>query len=191
MSAASIQLRALLAEKFPGLATRLNETPAVSQPVWPVELSTLDADWPAGLAKGALTEVVCAGINFGSAGLIHALLICAAQENQIVGVIDGSDSLDVTQFEQSVLSRLFWVRCRSVPEALKAADLMLRDSNFSLVMLDLKLNPESQLRKIPAATWYRLQRLIEKTSTVFVIFTPCLLVKAIRQRVILRGASFV
>jgi hypothetical protein len=47
------------------------------------------------------------------------------------------------------------------------------------------------LRKIPAATWYRLQRLIEKTSTVFVIFTPCLLVKAIRQRVILRGASFV
>jgi hypothetical protein len=106
-------------------------------------------------------------------------------------VIDGSDSLDVTQFEQSVLSRLFWVRCRSVPEALKAADLMLRDSNFSLVMLDLKLNPESQLRKIPAATWYRLQRLIEKTSTVFVIFTPCLLVKAIRQRVILRGASFV
>jgi hypothetical protein len=83
------------------------------------------------------------------------------------------------------------VRCQSVPEALKATDLMLRDSNFSLVMLDLKLNPESQLRKIPATTWYRLQRLIEKTATVFVIFTPCLLVKAIRQRVSLPGNPFV
>lgn len=190
MSDASIQLRALLSEKFPGLAMRLHETSSGAKPAWPVELLSFDASWPVELAKGALTEVVCAGVNSGSAALIHALLICAARENQIVGVIDGCDSLDVTQFEQNVLSRLFWVRCRSVPEALKAADLMLRDNNFSLVLLDLKLNPESQLRKIPATTWYRLQRLIERTSTVFVIFTPCLLVKATRQRVVLGKTSF-
>jgi len=189
MSDASIQLRALLSEKFPGLATRLPETSAVSKPVWPVELSSLAANWPAELVKGALTEVVCAGVNTGSAGLIQALLICGARENQIIGVIDASDSLDVTHLDQNVLSRLFWVRCQSVPEALKATDLMLRDSNFSLVLLDLKLSPESHLRKIPATIWYRLQRLIEKTSTVFVIFTPCLLVKATRQRVVL--SSFI
>jgi len=189
MSDASIQLRALLAEKFPGMATQLHETSAVSPPVWPVQLSSLAANWPNELAKGALTEVVCAGVNTGSAGLMQALLVCGARENQIIVVVDGSDSLDVAQLDPNVLSRLFWVRCRSVPEALKAADLMLRDNNFSLVLLDLKLNPQSHLRKIPATIWYRLQRLIEKTSTVFVIFTPCLLVKATRQRVML--SSFI
>ncbi len=35
-----------------------------------------------------------------------------------------------------------------------------------------KLNDESQLRKIPAATWYRFQRLAEETGAVVLVFTP-------------------
>jgi hypothetical protein len=41
-----------------------------------------------------------------------------------------------------------------------------------LVLLDLALNPSKQLRKIPSSTWYRLQRIAETTSTIFVVVTP-------------------
>ena len=185
MSAASLQLRALLAEKFPGLKTRLDEAAPAASNSWPVDLARMDETWPTSLPKGALTEVVAAGNHPGSGRLIHALLHCAAQENQIVAVIDGADSLDVSQVRETTLSRLLWIRCRSAAEVVKAADIVLRDSNFTLVLLDLKLNPEAQLRKIPATVWHRLQRLSERTSTVCVIFTPRPLVTATRVRVTL------
>jgi hypothetical protein len=79
------------------------------------------------------------------------------------------------------------VRCRSTPEVIKAADLILRDQNFSLVLLDLKLNPEMQLRKIPTTVWHRWQRLIERTATVCVVFTPRTMVGTTRRRVMLGG----
>ena len=187
MTMTSLQLRALLAEKFPGLKTRLPEGLPAAENMWPVALASLDETWPSGLAKGALTEVIAAAGTAGSARLIHALLQCAAGENQIVALLDGADSLDVTALGEVVLSRLLWVRCQSTAEVIKAADLVLRDRNFSLVLLDLKLNPEAQLRKIPATVWHRWQRLIEKTATVCVVFTPRLLVSATRRRLVLES----
>ena len=184
MAMTSLQLRALLAEKFPGLKTRLNEPESASPNLWPLDWAGGDTAWPNSLARGALTEVV-AGSNSGSARLLHALLQWAAGENQIVALIDGGDCLEVTALDEKVLSRLLWVRCRSTAEAVKAVDLVLRDANFSLVLLDLKLNQAAQLRKIPATVWHRLQRLIEKTATVCVIFTPHALVSAPRQRLVL------
>jgi len=187
MSLTSNQVRALLAEKFPGLKTRLPEHSADSDKLWPVDLAAVDETWPSGLAKGALTEVVSADQNSGSARLLHALLHCAARENQIIALLDGADSLEVTQIGAAILSRLLWVRCRSTPEVIKAADLILRDQNFSLVLLDLKLNPEMQLRKIPTTVWHRWQRLIERTATVCVVFTPRTMVGTTRRRVMLGG----
>jgi hypothetical protein len=188
MSLTSIQVRALLAEKFPGLKTRLPDPAPVADNLWPVALAGLDPAWPDGLAKGALTEII-AGSNSGSAGLMHALLYCAAKENQIVALIDGADSLEVGQLGEKILSRLLWVRCCSTAEVTKAADLVLRDQNFSLVLIDLKMNPVAQLRKIPATVWHRWQRLIENTATVCVVCTPHTLVSATRRRVILRAKA--
>ncbi len=191
MSAASAQLRTLLAEKFPGIKMRLGEpgTAAEHEHAWPLDLAQRNAAWPATLPKGVLTEVVALGNNSGSACLMQSLLDCAARENQIIALIDGSDSLDVTQIEPPILARLLWVRCRSTAEAVKAVDLVLRDRNFSLVLLDLKLNSAAQLRKIPANVWYRLQRLIEKTATVCVVFTPQILVSSTRRRLTLQAAG--
>ena len=56
-------------------------------------------------------------------------------------------------------------------EAVKAADLLLRDGNFPLVVLDLVLNASEELRKIPQTTWYRLQRLVEAVPTAFLVLT--------------------
>src|SRR6185369_11459066 len=98
----------------------------------------------------------------------------------------GQDSLDVTQIGED-LSRLLWVRCRSAGEALKAADLLLRDSNLPLVLLDLAANPLAQLRKISATTWYRFQRILEPTSTVCLVLTPRAMVSPARTRVVLHS----
>ena len=55
---------------------------------------------------------------------------------------------------------------------MQAADLLLRDGNFPLVILDLMLNSLAELRKIPSSNWYRLQRLVEPAPTAFLVLTP-------------------
>lgn len=182
MTEASARLRRLLSEKFPGSRVEFNNPTRTAKKFWQVDLSTSNAAWPDQIAKGMVTEIICDGDNSSSAGLIHALIHRAAREKQIIGMIDGADSLDVVSLASQDLSRLLWVRCRLASEALGSADLILRDNNFSMVIVDLKLNPEAELRKIPAMTWYRLQRLVEQTAAVCVVFTPKLLVSATRQR---------
>jgi hypothetical protein len=119
--------------------------------------------------------------------MIHTLIHRAARENQIVTCIDGADSLEVAEWDPQVLSRLLWIRSGSATQALKAADLVLRDSNLGFVLIDLGANQEQELRRIPAATWYRFQRLIEGTSTICLVFTPCHTVAAAQIQIILRS----
>jgi hypothetical protein len=180
-----IELRQLLAERFPGLRTRADELSAAKHAVWPTGLAQLDEPLRGGLAKGALAEVTAEQRGSGSALLMTALIHRALHENKFVAVIDGQDSLDVTQLGED-LSHLLWVRCPSTDEALKASDLLLRDGNLPLVLLDLVSNPAAQLRKIPATTWYRFQRLLEQTSAVCVVLTPRAMVAPAQVRIALR-----
>jgi hypothetical protein len=182
-----IQLQSLLSEKFPGLRQSLGRQAALKNHFWPTGLSQLDEPLCGGLPKGALSEIVGPGNGSGSATLIRYLLSHAAGEKRIVALIDGSDALEVTQIDDSVLERLLWIRCRTADEALKAADLILRDNNLPLVLIDLKLNPEKQLRKIPATTWYRFQYLVEKASSVCAVFTPQPMVAPAKARLVLRS----
>ena len=185
-SANVIQLRQMLSERFPGVRMRLDEQPAMER-FWPTGIASLDGPLRGGLPQGALTEIIAPGPSAGSATVLHRLLQHAAVEKRTIAMIDGNDSLDVTSIDPAVLARLLWVRCRSADEALKAADLVLRDGNLPLVLLDLKTNPESQLRKIPATTWYRFQRLIEGTATVTIAFTSRPMVTPAAVKVALRS----
>lgn len=187
-SANVIQLRQMLSEKFPGLRMHLDEPAAVQNHFWPTGLPQIDEPLRGGLPKNALTEIVSAKKSAGSATLLRQLLSRAAVENQIIALVDGGDSLDVTQIEETVLSRLLWIRCHSANEALKAADLVLRDGNLALVVLDLKTVPEKQLRKIPATTWYRFQRLVEETAAICIVLAPRPMASPAQARITLRSA---
>jgi hypothetical protein len=180
-----IQLRAALSEKFPGLRMHLDTPHAADHPCQPAGLSQIDEPLHGGFPKSALSEIIVPGAKGGSCMLIRALLQQAARANQIIALIDGLDSFDVTPLGEPVLSRLLWVRCHTAAEAVHAADLVLRDSNLPLVLLDLKLNPADQLRKIPAATWYRFQRLVETTGSACLVFTPHRLVAPAQARITL------
>jgi hypothetical protein len=179
-----IELRQLLSEKFPGLRTRADELTVHTRHHWPTGLAPLDGPLHGGLPRAALTELVAAERGSGSALLLTALLRQALREKQFIAVIDGQDSLEVTQIGEA-LSGLLWVRCHSADEALKAADLLLRDGNLPLVFLDLIANPAAQLRKIPATTWYRFQRLVEQTSTACLVLTPRPMVSPAQARITL------
>jgi hypothetical protein len=182
-----IQLRQLLRDKFPGLRTRADELAVKTVDGWPTGLPQLDARLGGGLAKSAITEVITARSGSGGALLLDHLLRQAAATNQFVALVDGQDSFDAAAGEPSALSRLLWIRCGQAEEAMKATDLVLRDGNLPIVLLDLALNPESQLRKIPAPTWYRFQRIVEESTAVFVVLTPRAMISPAQARVTLRS----
>ena len=102
-----------------------------------------------------------------------------------VALIDGCDSFDPQPLGNACLSHLLWVRCDKAFEAIKAADLLLRDGNFPLVIVDLVLNPRAELRKIPQTSWYRLQRLVEPTSAVCLVLTRQSMVGSAQLKIVL------
>lgn len=181
-----VELRRLLTERLPNLKGLSGETPVTARSTWPLGVEQIDSLLHGGLTKGAITEIV-GEPGSGGALLISSILRRAAETNQLIALIDGQDSFDMAGLAPEHLSRLLWVRCKDAGEALKAADFILRDRNLPLVILDLQINPASQLRKIPSATWYRLQRIAEQTSTVFTVFTPQPMVSGTQARLTLHG----
>ncbi len=159
-----VNLRKLLAERFP-------QEPLPSGDQLVTGLGGFDEALAGGLTKGAITELSSAAPNAGSATLIAALLQRAWRDRYFMALIDGRDSFDLESVGALALRHLLWVRCHEASEAMQAADLLVRDGNFSLVILDLVLNPAAELRKIPQSNWYRLQRLVEPAPTAFLVLT--------------------
>ena len=187
MTAGIVQLRQLLREKFPGLRTHADELPVKNRNTWASGISRLDFKLHGGFPRNAISEVVVPRFGSGSALLTLQLLRRAAAQKQFATLIDGHDSFDAAAVEQSTLNRLLWIRCHNAEEAMKATDLVLRDGNLSIVLLDLALNPEAQLRKIPAPTWYRFQRIVEESAATFIVLTPRAMVSPAAVRVTLQA----
>jgi hypothetical protein len=175
-----VDLRNLLAERFPhappSLSTRLV-----------TGLRFLDQATSGGFPKGAITELVSPQISVGSASLISALLHAAQRDHYFVALIDGRDSFDPQPLGNACLRHLLWMRCSKALEAVKAADLLLRDANFPLVIVDLVLNAADELRKIPQTSWDRLQRLVEPTSTAFLVLSRQSMVGSAQLKLVLEN----
>jgi hypothetical protein len=173
-----IDLRNLLAERFqhpPSLAGGQ------------ISIPLLDRATDGGLRKGAITEIISANMSAGSALLIHSLLQIAQRDRFFLALIDGRDSFDVQSVDATTLQHLLWVRCEKATEAIKATDFLLRDGNFPLVVLDLVLNPVEELRRIPATSWYRLQRLVEPAPTAFVVMSRHNMVASASTKIVLEN----
>lgn len=175
-----VDLRNLLAERFP--------QPPPPQPArFVTSLPSLDAATGGGLPKGAITELTSPHPSAGTALLISHLLQTAQQERHFLALIDGRDSFDPQPLGNSPLRHLLWIRCRKTLEAIKAADFLLRDGNFPLVVLDLVLNAEDELRKIPQTSWYRLQRLAEPMPTAFLVLTRRSMISSAQLKLVLEN----
>ncbi len=173
-----VDLRNLLAERFPEPAQR-----ALAR--FPTGIAALDEANGGGLPKGAITELSSPQPGSGSASIVAALLERAQAERHFIALIDGRDSFDPGSLGNARLQNLLWLRCHEAIEAVKAADLLLRDGNFPLVVLDLVLNPIEELRKIPQTTWYRLQRLAEPIATAFLVLTRRSMISSAQLKLVL------
>jgi hypothetical protein len=158
-----VQLRQLLAERF-------GAPPGRREEVYLTGLPSLD---DAGVARAALTEIVSSPVSgAGGSLLLYGLLHACAERNERVMVIDGNDCFQPKALPQSDLQRLLWVRCHYAREVLQSVDLAARDGNFPLILVLLTLNPLSELRRIPANAWHRVQMLAEKSASTVLVFTP-------------------
>jgi len=178
-----VDLRKLLAERFP--QKQLLPGTHLS-----TGLSFFDKVTGGGLAKGAITELISPKESAGSASLIYALLQAAHRERYFLALIDGRDSFDPSALDglgNARLQNLLWVRCRKAAEAIKAADLVLRDGNFPLVIVDLILNTRDELRKIPQTSWYRLQRLVEAAPTACLVLTRQSMISSAQLKIVLEN----
>lgn len=173
-------LRRELAQRFPTATRTLGRTLATG-------IRGID-DLTGGLPLAALTEIVCAAPSCGGHLLLARLLAFTREAHQRVALIDGADSFDPGSFEPDQLAHLVWVRCTTTAQALSAADLLARDANLGLVVLDLRRAPEADLRRIPGPQWYRLQRAVEPTDLALVIETPRAAVPSAQLRFTLNRA---
>jgi len=177
-----VQLRQLLAERFPHLRFGSAREDARPPGVWPTGLEQIDNILEGGLPRSAITELTCPRPSSGSALLAFALLQRAQETREWVALVDGMDTFDPARIGEEPFARFLWVRCRNALQALQASDLLLRDGNLALVILDLRMNPATELRKVSSATWHRFQRLIETNSTALFVITPQPLVANARAR---------
>jgi len=164
-------LRQLVAEKFPVVAS-----PPAGR--WRTGCEALDRR--GGLARGALTEVC--GSSGGGQLVLAAVLEMAVREGFFLGLIDAADALEPADWPEEHLRRLLWVRCGGSLPALKATDILVRDGNLPVLLLDLQIVPLAELRRIPASTWHRFHRVLEHSDGVLLVLTPQPLVEAVPCR---------
>ncbi len=173
-------LRQLLAERFPQ-AARLDSR------VLATGIPAID-DSVGGVPCGALTEIVCASASCGSQLLLGELLRSTREACGRAALVDGHDSFDPQSWPEDSLMHLVWVRCNDTAVALQAADILARDANFQLLVIDVRLAPMAELRRTPASFWYRLQRAVEPADLALVVLTPRATVPSAQLRLQLDGA---
>jgi hypothetical protein len=155
-----IELRQILAQRFPAQ----NSSPIA---LIATGLPGLDQILGGGLLRGAITQLIAPLPSTGSTLFLQEMIHAFQQQAQLVALVDGADCFEPV----SIADHFLWVRCRYALEAVKATDLLLRDGNIPVTILDLKQNREVELRRIPGQTWYRLQRVAEETQTTLLLLT--------------------
>lgn len=176
---------ASLEQAFDGLGVE-RVAPAESETLG-TGVDSLDEALDGGLRSGLLTELAETGASGGGQVLLLHLLAGMRRAQRFVALVDGADGFDPQSSPPELLAHLLWARCRSAGEAMRVADALLRDENLGMVLVDLRGCEERELRRVKAADWYRLQRLVERSGAYVCVFTPRPLIPSAQVRVQLEG----
>lgn len=173
-------------ETFRALRAKLESPPAgAPSECVPTGIPGLD-EAVGGLLKGAVSEF--SGSTGHGALFFSALLETACRERWHIGLIDAADEFEPADWDAVALRRVLWVRCTEAKKALRAADLLLRDGNLPLIVLDFQGVPDRQLRGIPTNVWHRFQRVVEQSGVALVALTRRPMVEGARVRIEVEAA---
>jgi len=142
-------------------------------------VEAVDRALQGGFPQGHLSEVA-GPASSGRLTLALQAVAGATTRGELAAFIDTCDGLDVPSVVAAgiVLERLLWVRGQACPvtlaeraleRALKACALIVQAGGFGLIVLDLADVPMPVLRRLPPATWLRLQRALEGRDTACVL----------------------
>ncbi len=187
-SAKVIELRRHLREKFPA-AHRFGSAAHLPAPVAP-ESPTLHPEPLSLPPPGILAEITAPNPTSGLSLVFSSLLAQpdspdAPSSTRPLVLVDARDTFDPASFDPADCARLLWIRCRQTDDALQAADLLLRDGNLPLVVLDLASLPTRELRRIPLTAWHRLRQLAAETRTTLLALTPAAAIPCAQLRLTL------
>ena len=163
------------------LAARFPQAARPASDALPTRIPAVD-DASGGLPRHALSELICPAASTGGHLFLAQLLAGTRAQPARVALIDAADQFDPQSIPPEDLQHLLWVRCRGAADALPVADLLARETSLDLVVLDLSALPLPALRRLPASSWYRLQRAVEQTDLAFLVLTPCVLVPSAQLR---------
>jgi hypothetical protein len=140
--------------------------------------SNVDEILQGGYAPGKITEVVEPLPSCGAQSLIHAAIQNARNQLKFVALVDTFNQFDPQSESDDSLESLLWVRCDKMKLAIKACDILVRDGNFALLILDMRPRPGNRVGYIQPQMWYRIQRTCEQSQLPFLVFShesqvPC------------------
>lgn len=159
-------LQAALAARFP---SALSTPKYVAPEMVSTGVAAVDA-LTGGLPRGSLVEI-CGARCSGRTSLLTAMLAACHARGEVCALVDGRDSFDPRRARAAgvVLERTLWVRCSSIEQTLRSAELILTGGGFGLVALDLAEIPVPTVRRIPLHMWFRFRRAVEHTPAVLVV----------------------
>jgi len=132
-----------------------------------------------GFPRGTVSEIH-GPASSGRTGVLLALLARTTRGGALAALVDPLDRLDPASAAAAGadLSRLLWLRgprgasedppAKTLTDATAAVATLASSGLFDVVALDLA-GAFRERRRLPAATWLRLQRLVESTITTIVL----------------------
>jgi len=175
-------LRSLVDSRFPASVRKAGDGLCTGVPA-------IDEALGGGLPPGRLTELVSERTGRGGQLAFTRLLVTTRGARQRVALVDAADGFAPESVPPDALRHLVWVRPRSLTETMAVTDVLVRDGNYAVVIVDLRGLAERELLSLPKAQWHRLQRAVESRPTAVLVQTTRGLVPAVPWRLTLQTAT--
>jgi hypothetical protein len=144
----------------------------------PTGIASLDGLLRGGFPRGQMSEVY-GPASSGRTGLLVAAAAQATRTGALAAWVDPGDRFDPSSAAAAGadLERLLWLRGRrgvaaevgALGESVAALATVLGSGLFAMVVLDVAGLGAHEWRRLPAATWIRLQRAVASTPAALVL----------------------
>ena len=136
--------------------------------------------------SGTINEIISTD-GFQGMTLLIAQLLDDKRELPIA-LVDGQNSFDPESYGNDRCSNLLWIRCSETPQIISVTDLLLKDGNLPLVLLDLHLLPQREFSRIPSILWQRFRITARESGSSLVVLSPKPTVHVAHSRYFIEGS---